>query len=303
MSKSEEIDTSVHTPGVSPAQRSGWNQWSFEDAAAWIRRPTRTDDKYTRGVLGVQTGSEHYPGAAVLGVEAAMRTGIGMVRYLGPARPTDLVLARRPETVTAPGRVQAWLLGSGMDAAHRPAETTRALTAALAEGVPCVVDAGALDLVGQLDRSVLLHPLVVTPHYRELAAMLTLAGLTVTADEIAASPGEWAVQASTSLNVTVLLKGGTTFVASPGGARLCMSIGTPWLATAGTGDVLGGMLGALVATHADLITADADALAPLAATAALVHALAATRASGGGPIAALDVAEAVPAVITSLLAG
>lgn len=303
MAKSEEVDTSAHTAGRSADRRAGWDQWSFEDAATWIRRPTSTDDKYSRGVLGVQTGSELYPGAAVLGVEAAMRTGVGMVRYLGPTRPTDLVLARRPETVTAPGRVQAWLLGSGMDAAHRPAQTTRSLEAALAEGVPCVVDAGALDLVGHLNASVLLHPLVVTPHYRELAAMLTLRGVTVTADEIAASPGEWAVQASASLNVTVLLKGAATYIASPGGARLSVSIGTPWLATAGTGDVLGGMLGALVATHAELIRTDVDVLAPLAATAALLHALAATRASGGGPIAALDVAEALPSVIASLLAG
>ena len=308
MSKSEEVGSTVSASGQNVAGQSvthsgSWTQWSFEDAAAWIRRPTARDDKYTRGVLGVRTGSLLYPGAAVLGVEAAMRTGVGMVRYLGPARPADLVLARRPETVTAPGRVQAWLLGSGMDSAHRDTDTTQAITAALAEGVPCVVDAGALDLVGQLDRSVLLHPLVVTPHYRELAALLGLRGLAVTADEIAASPGEWAVQAATSLNVTVLLKGGTTYIASPGGARLSVSIGTPWLATAGTGDVLGGILGALVATHAEAIETDADALAPLADTAALLHALAATRASGGGPIAALDVAEAVPSVIASLLAG
>ncbi len=55
--------------------------------AAQIAVPGQDDDKYTRGVLGVITGSTLYPGAAVLGVEAALRTGVGMVRYLGPERP------------------------------------------------------------------------------------------------------------------------------------------------------------------------------------------------------------------------
>src|SRR5690606_37804109 len=72
--------------------------WTMEDTARALRRPTAADDKYSRGVLGVRTGSDAYPGAAVLGVEAAGRTGLGMVRYVGPARPTALVLARRPET-------------------------------------------------------------------------------------------------------------------------------------------------------------------------------------------------------------
>src|SRR3954454_6533537 len=85
------------------------------DAAAWIAVPGPSDDKYSRGVLGVVTGSARYPGAAVLGVDAALHTGVGMVRYLGAGRPTRLVLGRRPEAVTADGRVQAWLLGSGQE--------------------------------------------------------------------------------------------------------------------------------------------------------------------------------------------
>ena len=102
-------------------------EWTAEHAAGVLRMPTASDDKYSRGVLGVRTGSERYPGAAVLGVEAAHRTGLGMVRYLGPERPAALVLARRPETVTADGRVQAWLIGSGTDASERSAAETRAL--------------------------------------------------------------------------------------------------------------------------------------------------------------------------------
>jgi NAD(P)H-hydrate repair Nnr-like enzyme with NAD(P)H-hydrate dehydratase domain len=85
--------------------------WGASDAARFIAAPDRDDDKYSRGVLGVITGSVHYPGASVLGVEAALRTGLGMVRYLGPERAQELVLQRRPEVVTAEGRVQAWLIG------------------------------------------------------------------------------------------------------------------------------------------------------------------------------------------------
>ena len=90
-------------------------EWTADDAARHIAIPGEHDDKYSRGVLGLITGSEQYPGAAVLGVEAALHTGVGMVRYLGPARATELVLQRRPEAVTANGRVEAWVLGSGMD--------------------------------------------------------------------------------------------------------------------------------------------------------------------------------------------
>ncbi|MEB0267924.1 ADP/ATP-dependent (S)-NAD(P)H-hydrate dehydratase [Cryobacterium sp. 10I5] len=279
---------------------AGWQAWTGAQAREWIAVPAASADKYSRGVLGVRAGSRAYPGAAVLGVEAAMRTGLGMVRYLGPRRATDLVLQRRPEVVTAPGRVQAWLLGSGMDAAQRSDATLEALEAAFAEGVPVVCDAGALDLV---DRKT--GPTVITPHYRELAGLLSGAAFgrrgDATPADIAADPGEWAVRAAGVLGVSVLLKGAVTYVASPGGTRLTVTGAPPWLATAGAGDVLGGILGALFATHAAALEADAEACAALAATAALVHGLAATRASAGGPLVALDVAEAVPATIAALL--
>lgn len=274
-----------------------WLEWEAAQARDWIAVPQATDDKYSRGVLGVRTGSSEYPGAAVLGVEAASRTGLGMLRYLGPRRVGALVLQRRPEIVTADGRVQAWLLGSGMDAASRSAETTKQLQKALRQGLPTLLDAGALDLVGAGTGA-----RVITPHYRELAGLLGRSGETIAVEQIAADPGEWAVRAAGLLGVTVLLKGSTTHIASPTGIRLTVSRAPAWLATAGSGDVLAGILGALLATNAARIDADADALAALAATAAFVHAAAAHRASGGGPITALDIAEAVPATIAALLA-
>ncbi len=286
-------------------------EWTAEQAAGVLRMPTASDDKYSRGVLGVRTGSDRYPGAAVLGVEAAHRTGLGMVRYLGDERPTALVLARRPETVTADGRVQAWLIGSGTDASERSAADTAALRELLAGSMPVVVDAGALDLVPGA-----VAPVVVTPHDRELARLREAAGL----PEISLTgPGAdregAAVDTAAALGVTVLLKGSRTVVATPAGRVRTVVSPTAWLAAAGTGDVLGGILGALVAGAAGAVEADAgadgsaaldaDTLGALAATAAYVHghaAAAASAARSGGPITALDVAESVASVIGTLLA-
>ncbi|MCU1580462.1 MAG: NAD(P)H-hydrate dehydratase [Rhodoglobus sp.] len=252
--------------------------------------PGEHDDKYSRGVLGVVTGSDRYPGAAVLGVEAALHTGVGMVRYVGPARAAELVLQRRPEAVTADGRVQAWLLGSGMDhAALEPAAVKR-MSEAIAQGLPTILDGGAFDIHDKAS-----GPVVITPHLGELARVM---GASV--DAIAADPGAWARTAADRLGVTVLLKGHTTHVAGPG-ISLVSSTAPTWLATAGAGDALAGILGALLATHAEEIAADATTLARLAATASVIHGLAAHRASAGGPLTVLGLCAALPATIAALV--
>lgn len=269
---------------------SAYSTWTPDDAAGFIAVPRALDDKYSRGVLGVVTGSAEYPGAAVLGVEAALHTGVGMVRYLGPERPAGLVLARRPEAVTAAGRVQAWLLGSGMPAGNRDDDTAGLLSMALATGHPAVLDAGALDLVGSAT-----GPVVATPHYGELARMLS-----IPAAGVVAEPEIWALRAADSLGVTVLLKGHRTHIAGPGGS-FTVEAPTTWLATAGTGDALGGILGALLATHAREIAEDDSVLTRLAATASVIHGLAAEYASGGGPFTVLELCAAIPAVVAELL--
>lgn len=278
----------------------GYGRFGPREAAGVLRAPRPDDDKYSRGVLGIATGSDRYPGAAVLGVEAAVRTGLGMVRYLGPQRPSDLVLARRPEAVTGAGRVQAWLVGSGTSADDRTADERRVLLEQLHSGVPVVLDAGALDLVREVE-----GPVVVTPHSRELAGMLSRAGVDVDSAAIRADAGGWARRAAERFGVCVLLKGGTTHVIS-GGVAHAVSGSTPWLATAGSGDVLGGVLGALLAGRAaDAEAAGArlgdDDLASVAAAAAVLHAEAGSAASRGGPIAALDIAERLPEVVADLL--
>ncbi|KAF2415344.1 NAD(P)H-hydrate dehydratase [Microbacterium sp. B35-04] len=282
--------------------------WTRADSSHALRRPTADDDKYSRGVLGMRTGSQSYPGAAVLGVEAAWRTGIGMVRYLGPDRPRDLVLARRPETVTADGRVQAWVIGSGTDAAARPPGEADALRSLLSDTDPVVVDAGALDLAAEATA-----PRVLTPHDREHARLRSALGLGHAPADRAAAARETAE----ATGAVVLLKGAVTVVVAPDGWTATIESGTPWLATAGTGDVLAGVIGALVAgAVARGESTDAASLAALAASGAWLHgragAVAATGASiarapssppfGDGPITALDVAEALPRAVAETLA-
>ncbi|HEY0374438.1 MAG TPA: ADP/ATP-dependent (S)-NAD(P)H-hydrate dehydratase [Amnibacterium sp.] len=272
-----------------------WASFGAAESARWIAVPAAGDDKYSRGVLGVLTGSDRFPGAAVLGVEGAGRTGVGMIRYVGPSRAADLVLQRRPEIVTVDGRVQAWLVGSGM-----PPERSDALEqqvrGILAQGVPVVLDAGALDLATSGT-----GPIVLTPHFGELVPVLAAAGVATDRTTVQADPRAWAVRSAAETGATVLLKGATTFVADASGPRFAVQAGPPWVATAGAGDVLGGVLGALVATHADEIAADPSVLAELAAAAAWLHGEAGRRASAGGPIVALDIAEALPQVLAGLL--
>jgi len=264
--------------------------WTAADAARHIAVPAPGDDKYSRGVLGVITGSDQYPGAAVLGVEAALRTGVGMVRFLGGERVSTLVLQRRPEAVTSEGRVQAWLIGSGTDQATRDEATLAWSTLAMAQALPTVLDGGALDL-----HEGALGPVVITPHFGELARVLGVEKSAIEAD-----PAAWAARASQQLGVTVLLKGSRTYVAG-GGVALVAASAPTWLATAGAGDALGGILGSLVATHTDAIADDPALLARLAASASVIHGLAAHRASVGGPLTILDLAAAVPGVIAGLL--
>lgn len=260
----------------------------------WLRRPGADDDKRSMGVLGVVTGSERYPGAAVLGVEAAWRTGIGYVRLWAPRRVQDLVLARRPETVChamdeTSGSVDAWLLGSGQDARERDPALRSLQLEALGSGAPCIVDAGALDLVrGHAG------PTVITPHDGELMRLLGLRERPRERDAAAA-------QVAAALDAVVVAKGAPTLVVAPDGASVSVEAHTHRLATAGTGDVLAGVLGALVAGSAAFAGAGGS-LASMAAEAVELHAEAARlAASDDRPITALDVAEHLPLAVVGRL--
>lgn len=270
-------------------------EFGLREAAEHLAVPGPTDDKYSRGVLGVVSGSAVYPGAAVLTVEAALRTGVGMLRYLGPSRAAEFVLHRRPEVVTAPGRVQAWLLGSGMprpdEEGGADPEVAERVDEALGSGLPIVLDAGALTRAGDC-----VGPVVLTPHAGELARLLGVARAGVEADPVASARA-----AARRYGATVLLKGYRTTVVGPTGEPLHVEQAPAWLATAGAGDALAGILGALVATHSEAVRDDPSLLGPLAATAAVLHGRAARAASAGGPFTMLDLCGRLGPVIAELL--
>jgi len=269
-----------------------------DDVATLLGQPPPGATKYTRGVVGVVAGSDAYTGAAVLAVGGALRAGAGMVRFASVSHPADLVRARWPEAVVtvvpagahgtvadpdavlSAGRVQAWVVGSGLGTDDDVAGVLRAL---LATDVPVLVDADGLTVLARhpdlvRERSA---PTLLTPHDGEFAR---LAG-DVGADRVGA-----ARRAAADLGATVLLKGDATIVADPDGEVSVNRTGTSWLATAGSGDVLSGVCGVMLA--AGLPARQAGAVG------AFLHGLAAREAAaaGGaspGPILAADLLDTV----------
>jgi ADP-dependent NAD(P)H-hydrate dehydratase / NAD(P)H-hydrate epimerase len=257
------------------------------DVARLLPVPGAESDKYRRGVVGIAAGSARYPGAAVLAVSGALRGGAGAVRYVGPAG--DAVISRFPETLVSDkgpkkaGRVQAWVVGPGAgDDAATVAEVLEA-------DVPVLIDADGLRLA---DRDAVRGrggPTLMTPHAGEAAALLGVAREEVEGARLAA-----ARELAARYGATVLLKGSTTLVADArGGAVRVNATGTPWLATAGSGDVLSGLAGSLLASG--LSAPDAGSAA------AYLHGLAGRFAADGAPAGAHDVAEAVPAAWRDVL--
>ncbi|MDA8368859.1 MAG: NAD(P)H-hydrate dehydratase [Nocardiopsaceae bacterium] len=262
------------------------------DIAALLPRPGAESDKYRRGVLGMAAGSDRYRGAAVLAVGGALRSGVGMVRYAGQRAAVTQVLDRWPEVVasaldpadpitTLPERVAAWVIGPGRGL-YPMAELE--LEAVLGSAVPVLVDADAITLVGRRPELVRERaaPTLLTPHAGELARLLpgTERG------DIEARRLEHASRAAEEYGCTVLLKGSTTIVAEPGRPAAANPTGTPLLATAGSGDVLAGLIGSLLA----------GGLAPreAAVCGAYVHGLAARLARNGASISASDLLDALP---------
>ncbi|MFT4299427.1 MAG: NAD(P)H-hydrate dehydratase [Aeromicrobium sp.] len=241
--------------------------------------------KYTRGVLGIRAGSPAYPGAARLCVAGAQAGPAGYGRFVGDPEVTRSVIDHAPEIVPGTGRVQAWVVGPGGGE-----DVGDHLAAALADGVPTVVDAAALHPSRLADARTSGSVWVFTPHAGELAAMLGLDRQQVEAD-----PWRHAREAAQRWQATVLLKGRRTLIVTPGQTTRVNLSGTAWLGTAGSGDVLSGFLGSLLA--AGLVPHDA------AAVAAFLHGAAGVRANPGGPVSASGVAAALPAVVADFLAG
>ncbi len=282
------------------------------DVAALLPRPPADSDKYRRGVIGIVAGSDRFTGAAALAVGGAIRGGAGMVRLVSAPTAVAVVRQHWPEAVitaigqdapegeepAAAGRVQAWVAGPGMGTDE---VAQQRLAGVLATELPVLVDADGLTIVaaerGLLARSA---PTVLTPHAGELGRLLGADPADVQAQRLA-----HAKRAAAELGATVLLKGSTTVIATPDGAAgweapvLVNATGTSWLATAGTGDVLSGLAGALLAQGL--------AAPQAAAAAAFLHGLAARRAAAGrrgagaaAPIGAGDVIRALPGAIRAV---
>ncbi|GAA1656236.1 bifunctional ADP-dependent NAD(P)H-hydrate dehydratase/NAD(P)H-hydrate epimerase [Nonomuraea maheshkhaliensis] len=283
-----DIGLGEHVPDPDVAALSGG------DVDILMPRPGAESDKYRRGVLGVAAGSDQFTGAAVLAVGGALRAGAGMVRYAGREGPVAQVRAHWPEAVVTPldeptidhvGRVQAWVLGPGLgtdDWAHELAARV------LGSGVPVLVDADALTLVAR-DPGLLRRdaPVLLTPHAGELARLIR-----AERDDIEAARLAHVRRAAAELGVTVLLKGSTTVVAEDARPVRVNVTGTSWLATGGTGDVLAGISGALLAQGLSCYDA--------ASCGAFLHGVAGRLAADGAPLAAADVATAVPAAIRAV---
>ncbi|MEU7485564.1 NAD(P)H-hydrate dehydratase [Streptomyces sp. NPDC042319] len=257
------------------------------DVAELLPVPSADSDKYRRGVVGVVAGSARYPGAAVLSVSGALRGGAGAVRYVGPG--ADAVIAAHPETLvhTGPpskaGRVQAWVIGPGLG------DNEEAMADVLDSDVPVLVDADGLHGLDPARLRARSAPTLLTPHAGEAAALLGAAR-----EEVESARLHAVRELAARYGATALLKGSSTLIAGPdGGAVRVNPTGTGWLATAGSGDVLSGLSGSLLATG----------LTPLdaASAGAYLHGLAARQAAAETvPLTACDVADALPGAWHSL---
>ena len=260
------------------------------DIAAWLPRPSAESDKYRRGVLGMVAGSDRFTGAAPLAVGGAIRGGAGMVRLVSAENAAAVVRQHWPEAVITvtdaaltgaqviedAGRVQAWAAGPGMGTGEESAELLRAV---LATSLPVLVDADGITLLAA-HRKLLSRraPTLLTPHAGELARLLGADRADVEAHRL-----RFVTQAAAELGCTVLLKGSTTLIASPAADQevLVNPTGTSWLATAGSGDVLTGLTGSLLAQGLEPQQA--------AAAAAYLHGIAARLAAEGAPIGSSDI--------------
>ena len=273
------------------------------DVAGYVPEPAADAYKYRRGVVGVSAGSGAYPGAALLASGSARRANVGMPRFLDRSDGVSAtVVTQFPDIVvdgTAPSaqsRIDAWACGPGFPGDQDDDVT---VSAVLVSPVPVILDAGALSVVARsgevrdaiLKRSGSGRPTVLTPHEGEFERIWP--GL------LASSTGrlEAATKAAQDVAAIVVLKGPGTVVAAPDGSAFVDTEGTSDLGTAGSGDVLTGLVAGLLAgAWADGRRAMDDALEAVA-SAVWLHGRAGRIAAHGGPVVATDLIDALPEAI------
>ncbi len=265
-----------------------------EFATRLLEPAKANDSKYTRGTVGFVTGSEKYPGAALLGINAAFELEIGMVSYLGPESVSNLVLSNRPEVVLGLDKAKVLVIGSGIadDEQGIQAENLRV---ACEMQLPMVIDAGALQ---QIDFTAIKAPALITPHAHEAGRLFARMGHPRNVKDIEANPVASAVELGELTGTAVLLKGSLSVLALSGETPIESGPGSTHLATAGTGDVLAGMIGALAAkyiSHGENL--DALALRDIALLANQLHSEAAEVAAQNGKFGASAVCDAISEVL------
>lgn len=241
--------------------------------ARYLLKPEADSHKYSRGVVRIIAGSQRFPGAGLLCVAGASHSGVGMIRLNAPERVENLVLAAHPQIVpdgpALTGTCDALVLGPGLDAQKADWEAA----AQLLENTPAVIDASALEPVCALvkEGKLRLHAHhILTPHDGELARCLNLFAGTNTgeiagklADKADKPLGKFAFEISPALQrriqgaqqlaaltgACVLAKGNRTVVVDAKAQVHTLPAATPWLATAGSGDVLAGLMGGLLALN------------------------------------------------------
>ena len=295
--------------------------------------PAFSDDKYARGVVGLVAGSDTYPGAGVLATRGALAAGVGMARLNSTRRVQDLVLADQPGVVMVGGRIQAALIGPGLDEERREDALELAQFCGQS-GMPLVIDAWALDLVPELLGSLTPDATVLTPHYGEAARLLSALGTPITKREVAASPLRYARALHEATGCHIVLKGPVTIVYSfeyvavdaeensvtsldgtengadtrPELTRVyeptVSATSTSWAGIAGNGDVLAGFIAGILARASARESAGSRSQCVTSArlsAAVCLHVraayAAANRHNGGAPIQASDIVAAIPAVL------
>lgn len=209
---------------------------------AKLRAPAATAHKYTRGLLAVVGGD--MPGAARLAARAAMHGGAGYVKLLADtATPDDLVIETAPlGDALADKRLAALLVGPGLG---RGAAARARLRQCLAANRPLVVDADALHLLEPAMLEGGVRTLIVTPHAGELDALCRAFGIAQDGSVTALA------ELAGAMNAVVVAKGPVTRIAAPGCAVEVHRRASSWLSTAGTGDVLAGLIASRLATGAE----------------------------------------------------
>lgn len=230
---------------VEPSGPAGREAVAVRDVAALLPRRAATSHKGTYGRLLVVGGSRGMAGAPALACRAAHRSGAGLVTAAVPDDIRPILHALSPETTSVGGefdfsRYSALAVGPGWGDGPSARETlARALTAP----VPAVFDADALNLAGPAATfAVRTAPTVLTPHPGEAGRLLGM-----TAEDVNAGREEAAVRIAKAAHAVVVLKGFRPVVAHPSGRVVPVLAGNPALASGGTGDVLTGVAGALLA--------------------------------------------------------